>query len=85
MGYCLLVVFPLVFCLLSTVYFSSLVREFAEAGTKGDRGAIGVLMRELLYQGNSVHRFLNFRQRRVYFMYHLVPLHLGLEMIGFSW
>ena len=32
-----------------------------------------------------MHRPLEFRQRRVYFMYHLVPLHPGLEMVGFSW
>ena len=70
------------FCILSIeVYFSCLVRKFAEAGTKGDRGAIGVLMRELMHWVRSMHGPLEFRQRRGYFMYHLVPLHLGFEMI----
>ena len=44
-----LLVFSLVFCLIPIVYFSRLVRKIAEAGTKGDRGAIGVLIRELLH------------------------------------
>ena len=44
-----LLVFPLLFCLLPIVYFSRHVRKFAETGTKGDKGAIGALMRELLH------------------------------------
>ena len=66
-------VFPRVFCLLSLVYFSCHVRKFTEACTKGDRSNRGVYQRrELLYQSRSVYRPLNFRQQRVYFMYHIV-------------
>ena len=40
-------------------------------------------MRELLYQGRSVHRSLHFRQRRVYSMYHFVYFDcFALEMIS---
>ena len=63
--------FSFVFCLLSIVmHFSRLARKLP----KQVRTAICVIgmyqMRELLYQGMSIRRSLNFRQRRVYSMYH---------------
>ena len=44
-----LLVFPLYFVYFLLCIFSRLVRKFAETDTKGDRRAIGVLMRGLLH------------------------------------
>ena len=69
----LLVVFPLVFCLLSiVVYFSRLARKLPKQVRK-TIGVIGMYqMREVLYQSRSFYGPLDFRQRRVYSMYHFV-------------